>query len=378
MRINRPLPTHTVEGGRISLQQLFFLCIILVISTANIILPNLIADIAREDAWIAVIIATILAMGTVWIACKLQLAVGPRNIIGTCDQILGHIIGRIVSFLYIIFFLTVAAIILRQLNEIMLNVFLRNTPILVISISMILVVAYGAFHGLEVYSRVTEILTPLGILTLLLVILFNVTDIELKNFAPSFYYGITPILYASLLLYMWLSQVVLLVFMVGPHLRELDNRLTQVTVSATAVLGIMLMLGVLAIAVFGPERTAQLQFPALDLVRNIDIYDFIQRLDAFIFAIWVGGIAIKLIILYHFIVVGLSQWFGIKKYKTIVPPIGVLIIVMSILMFPDLHTLIAYMKYIQPLMVTIFLLGFPLLLLGVFYIRKNSKKFPIN
>ncbi|OEF98210.1 GerAB/ArcD/ProY family transporter [Desulfuribacillus alkaliarsenatis] len=370
MNDKRPLDTLTIEGGRISLQQLFFLCIIFVISTADIFLPNYVADVAREDAWISVIIGTAASMVTVWLACKLQLRVGRRNIVDSCDTLLGHILGRIVSLLYIITFITIAALIMRELNEIMLNVFLMRTPILAVSIAMILVAAYGAFHGLETFSRVSEILTPLGILILILVILFNITDIQLKHFTPILYHGIMPSLHGGLLIFTWLSQVVIIVFMVTPYLREFDYRLTHVAVSSVAVLGIMMMLGVLAIAIFGPERTAKLIFPALYLVRNIDIHDFIQRLDAFIFAIWVGGITVKMIMMYYFSVLMTSQWFRIPSYKTIIPPIGVLIILISIVMFPNLHILNIFFRAILPYVAAIFAVFIPLLLLVISY-RKN-------
>ena len=363
MKRKGQLMANSIEKGRISVQQFFFLSITFVISTADIMLPNIVAEVAKEDAWISVIIATVASALTVWVASKLQIRMGHRNIIDMNDYLLGKIIGKVVSLLYIV---------LRELNEIMLNVFFSKTPIYAISITMMVIVSYGVAKGIEVFCRVNEILIPVGIVTLIFVLLFNIADIKLHNFLPIFYHGIMPSLIGAIFLYAWITQIVIVIFMSAPYLKVIDKRLTQASVGAVAVLGIMLMVGVSAIAIFGAERTAQLQFPALNMVRNIDIYDFIQRLDAFIFAIWVGGITIKLIALFFFIAVGLGQWSRIANYKVIIPPVAVLITFGSILWIKNEHTLFFLFQYaVLPIMV-VTVLVIPLILTAVSYIKKSK------
>ncbi|OEH86920.1 hypothetical protein BHU72_01270 [Desulfuribacillus stibiiarsenatis] len=373
MAIHRPLSSLEIEKGRIGYQQLFFLIITFIISTADIIPPQLLAEIAHEDAWISVLIATAMAAATAWIAAKLQLRIGRRNIADAADTLFGHILGRMVSFYYIFVFILLGGVALREINEVLLNVFLDSTPMTALAISMILLVAYGVHHKLEVFCRVNEILTPLGILTLILVILFNVTEIHFQYFLPIFYDGIMPSIYGAIILYCWLSQVSFIILMAGPHLRTIDSKLPQVGISAVLVVGVMLMLGVLAIAIFGAERTAQFQFPALEIVRNIDVFDFIQRLDAFILGIWVGGIAIKIIAIYYFACMTMSQWFRIRNINMTIAPVGLLTVLISILAFADMQSFVHFIRYYKPTFTIIATIGIPILMLIVSYWRKVNE-----
>jgi spore germination protein KB len=370
MKIKRPLLANSIEGGKISLQQLFLLNITFVISTADIFLPNFVADIAKEDAWLSVIIATGLAVISVWVATKLQIRMGQRNIVDANDQLLGHLLGRIISILIIAELLITLILVLRQTDEIMINVFLPSTPTLAIIILMMLIVIYGAHHGLEVLCRANEILIPFAFLTLIFIALANITDIQFKNFLPILYNGISPVLHATVLIYAALGQVILVILMAGSHLRTIDNRLTQVGVSSVLTLGIMMLIGVLAIAIFGAEHTAQMKFPALEMVRNIDLHNFIQRLDALVLGIWVGGIAIKLVATFYFCVVIFRQWFRIEqKKKYIYALLSFISIILASVMFQDMHMLVSFGKGIYPLVQSLLYLILPVILLLISHIR---------
>jgi len=371
MKIKRPLLANSIEGGKISLQQLFLLNITFVISTADIFLPNFVADIAKEDSWLSVIIATGLAAISVWAATKLQIRMGNRNIVDANDQLLGHLLGRVISIVIIVELLITLLLVLRQIDEVMINVFLPSTPTLAIIILMMLIVIYGAHHGLEVLCRANEILVPFAFLTLVFIALGNITDIQLKNFLPILYNGITPVLHGAILIYASLAQVVLVILMAGSHLRTVDNRLTQVGVSSVLILGLMMLVGVLAIAIFGAEHTAHMRFPALEMVRNIDLHNFIQRLDALVLGIWVGGIAIKLVATFYFCIVIIRQWFRInqKKYYIYVL-LGIISIILANVTFQDMHMLVSFGKGAYPIVQAVFYLLLPIILLLLSHFRK--------
>lgn len=375
MRIPRPSEGTAIEKGRIGIYQFFFLCITFVISTADILLPNFIADIAREDAWISVILATILAVITVLLACKIRTRMGRRNLIDTNDVLLGSILGRIFSLLFIIAVFNLAVLTICELNEIMLNAFLMKTPTLAISIMMVLVAAYGVYHGLEVFCRVNEILLPLGLVTLGSVIVLNVGELNFTYFLPVFYNGIMPSVRGALLLYGWIAQVSVIVYMISPFVKATAKQIRNYAVAATVVLGMMMMTGVLTIAVFGANRTAHLQFPALNLVRYIDLFDFIQRLDTFIFAIWVGGVAIRLIVIYYLVTLGIRQFFCMEKASNIlIIVIGIAMLIGSTLINQHVIELIQIFKILYPVQATLFGLVAPVFILGIAYIRKIKPK----
>ena len=70
-----------------------------------------------------------------------------------------------------IFFIRSSRVI-RTFGEMITTAILPNTPIEVITLSIMLVMAYILYLGIEVFARVTEIFTPYIVLFLILIMIF--------------------------------------------------------------------------------------------------------------------------------------------------------------------------------------------------------------
>ncbi len=73
--LNKALKSNAglIENGKITARQLGFIAVTLVIATADVLLPALVALEAKQDAWISVIIATLVSLVVVTMIVTLGL-----------------------------------------------------------------------------------------------------------------------------------------------------------------------------------------------------------------------------------------------------------------------------------------------------------------
>lgn len=362
-------PSNTKEI-KISVTQFFMLAVTFVISTSDVFLPAFVAQEAKQDAWISVIIAT---AGSLIIA-NMFLTLGnmyPDKTLAeyACD-ILGKPLGMLVGLSYVYFFLAISWLVTSELEEIFVISFNPDSPVIVYGIITILVAAYAVYCGLEVIARINEILLPLGILILLIIALINIPNMDMYKLLPVLYNGIYPPIKGAFLIQTWLTETVVFL-QILPYIKERQKIRKYLNLSILT-LGGSLMVGILTITVFGVGMTAKLLFPALEYVRFARLGSFLQNLDISIMVVWISGIFVKIAFSYFAGALSLSQALGFKSYKNIIFPVGVLIIAMSCATATKLTNMLFFLKYILPEYFVVMTTLIPLLLLIVAMLRKRK------
>lgn len=366
--MSRSLDAFTLDPGKISARQLMFIIMTVIISTADIFLPAVVATIAGRDSWISVIIATAEALVVAAVAVALALRFPKKTIIQICQIVLGKWVGWLIAFiLFYNMFLFLFANSVSSVSVILKVVFLPNTPLSVFIILMVLISAYAVNQGIEVIARVTELLLPLGIGILILVGLLVSPQVQLDNFLPIMADGIGPVLKGATRLLSFLGEVMIILMLV-PYLNE-PNRLFSTVAWSVVLLGGFLFIGVLAIGIFGAYQTAIMTFPALEMVRHIKIGNFLEHLDAIIFTIWIGGIYIKAVVIYYISCISLAQLIGCKSYRSLIIPLGVYISASTLAWTYDINSIIKYETHTLPAQALACEFALPLTLLVVAAVR---------
>lgn len=334
------------EEGRISFRQALSMIIIMGLATTDILVPGVIASLSGRDAWLTVLAATLTAVLIVVLAFHLAGRMGGRTVIQFARDVLGRWPGGLIAFFYVTFFIGQAALVVRDFRTIMLTVFYVQTPDIVFEVLIIIVIVYTVRNGLELVSRLNEILLPLGVAILLFVGVLAVRDVDLREFLPVLEKGLSPVLSGSLRLEVYLAQGAFVYLMLAPYIKKGGGILK--TSLAVASLGPMMLVGVMAIGVFGVTETAHMRFVALELVRNINVGGFLQNLDALMMAIWYGGIVAKLCILVYLACLSLSQWLGLKTFKPLILPLMVALVAYADKMFANPTEAVLFITQVQP------------------------------
>ena len=153
---------------------------------------------AKQDAWIAILLTTLIGIGLMYFYYSFNRLLPNKNLFESHGVLFYKANHHFLSLGYIIYFLYTTTRVIRTFGEMITSAILPNTPIEVITFSIMLVIAYIIYLGLEVLARIAEIFTPYIVIFLTLILIFLLTsgEIELHNIEPVLGDGIKPVLKA--------------------------------------------------------------------------------------------------------------------------------------------------------------------------------------
>lgn len=363
-----------LEGGKISVRQLTILVMLVTIGDSILVLPSIPTFYAQQDAWISSFIGMTAGLLAVCMFCMVGQLHPHLTLIQSIQQILGKWVGAIVSLLFLAYFFLSATAHTREVGDFLNIEMIQETPLQASQILFISIVIMAARLGLEVIGRTAEFFTPLILIIFLILIMFLLPQIELERIEPLLENGIKPILMGSIpcLAFPFLELVTFL--MILPYVTQ-TKKIRKGFLQGAMFGGIILII-IIAMSVFvlGADQTSRSIYPSYSLARKISLGRFLERVESSIALMWLLTISIKITLYFYAFILGLAQLFKLKEYRMLAFPAAMLLIVLSPLISPNItyyNVLIA--KYWPYLDLTYGLL-FPLLLIGVYYVRKISKK----
>jgi spore germination protein KB len=362
-----------LKQGEISNRQAMLLLIATVLPTSIFSLPALTVAEAKEDAWISIIIASIVGTVVVYNAVLLGRKFPGKTIVEYCEDILGKIPGKLAGLIFIGFFLYLTAMSTREFSEFMVTVFLDDMPIVILLTTIIFVCALAVFQGLEVIGRLNGILIVLVIGFFLLSLLLATGEMQFTRILPVYANGLIPIFKGSIHVAVRMGEVIIIAFLMPYMNRKTYAGRTGLT-AVFILTALFLLTVIVAISCFGAFETGRLLFPNFMVARNIIFTDVLERVESIFMLIWVFGAFSKLTVCYYITVLITSQWLNLESYHSLVLPIGTVIVGMSLLDYLNISELIGFLdKVWNPFALSIEL-GIPVILLLVAFIRRKGVK----
>ncbi|PAB56348.1 GerAB/ArcD/ProY family transporter [Anaeromicrobium sediminis] len=119
--------------------------------------------------------------------------------------------------------------------------------------------------------------------------------------------------------------------------------------------------------------TARNAFPSYALAKKISLGHIIQRIEAIIAIIWFITIFYKIILYFYGTALGLAQILELKDYRPLTLPLGMILVVLSLVVYPNsiYKGIWSSTTWIPYVMTYAFFL--PLLLLIVSLFQKSKK-----
>ena len=332
----------------------------------------------KQDAWIGLIIATALGVLIFFIYYHLFKMYPDLPLTSYLQEITGKWIGRILGYLYILYFTYLAARVLRDFGELLLSTIYINTPLFVLVTISMVTCAYAIHKGFEVIARFGELLFVvvyiLAIVGFTLIIISKL--IHLEYLRPMLEHGWGPIIKTVLkgtITFPFGEMVVFTVLL--PYLNQ-PKKVKQVCIWGIILSGINLSIAaVINIATLGVDLFIRSPYPLLSTISKIQLANFIERLDVlFMVYLMIGGV-IKTTIFYYAAVIGTADLFNFKDYRKLTFPIGVIILVCSMMIAANytehikegLEIVPIYLHWPMQMII-------PSLLLVIGWIRKYSKQ----
>ncbi|KXS43720.1 MULTISPECIES: GerAB/ArcD/ProY family transporter [unclassified Candidatus Frackibacter] len=357
-----------LEEGRISNKQLQWLIISTIFSTALLFLPSTMIAEAKQDTWLSMILVTIFGLIASYIITKLGQRFPNQTLIGYSRLIVGRIPAKVIAFIYILFFLHIDAVIIREFGEVLTSIFLPNTPMSLIIVIIVVISASGVRNGIEVISRSNEIILPSIFGFLVIIFLFIFPELDAANLRPVLGTGLIPIIKGAYPAALFYAETVILIIIL-PAVNRPKKALKSVFKATliTGFIGVIVIVEI--ITLFGSIEAAQFNLPMLSLIRYISIFDFIERIDALMMAIWFGGGFMKIAVFYYCLTISTAEFFELKSYKPVVLPLGVILTVLSIILFGNIEEMGKVIFELMPPYYLFIEVGIPLILLLIAIIR---------
>lgn len=323
-----------VEKTHISNYQAFLLILFTHVPTAVFFVPGTAVNFISQDAWISIIIATIIAaLFVIYPIADLGMRYPGKTIIEYSESILGKFLGKTLGLVLIYWFFQFHCWTLREFAEVAM-IFLPETPILFITIFFALIIAYACFYGIEVIGRCAEFVFPLGLFSFFIIILSTFTKLDFSQLFPAARSGILPIIRASIHPLDWLS-ISFLFGVIASFVRN-QKDLKKIGLTAIGSSGFILTLfSILVILVLGISILKITTFPLISLARYGE-FPTLERIEIFVIVPWVTWVFIRGALVCFCTLLGLSQLFNLKDYRFLIIPETILAIAYSIYQYSDL------------------------------------------
>jgi len=363
---------NMMERGKISPVQMALLMNPAISATVLLLVPAITAKQAHRDLWLSPIWASLIGFFVVFITYQLNKLYPKETIIEYSEQILGKLVGKLVGAVFLLFYLHITGIIVREYGEFLSGAFLQHTPIAVIIGTMVLVCSFAVIGGLEVIGRASEIIVPIVMLLYLFIFILLLKDLEIENMFPIMEKGIKPSLMGSIVPQSWFSEFLLISFFL-PYVKNKKKGMKWGMISVISVMLLMVLTNMMNLLLFG-NLTPSLTYPVMIAARYISIADFLEHLESIVMAIWIAGTFIKITVFYYVLALGTAQWLKLSEYRPVVLPLGFLVLLHGLWSARDLQELSHFLAtsgavYILSVQVVI-----PVILLLVAFIRKKVQQ----
>lgn len=360
-----------MEKERISSFQLGVLVFMFVISSSTLLIPPLLTSYVKQDAWIVSIITMFIALPFVWLYISLGMRYPNLTLIECTEKILGKWLGKVVSSLFIFYFLILTSGLLRQLGEMLAILVLPDTPIQWIEILFFMLVVAATRLGIEVSSRAAEIFFPWVLSFLLFLSLALLPRIEWKNLQPIFESQFN-MLAKGTIIHIGIPFFDLVIFlMIFPYVSNLHKAKKVYFAAMIAGSMIIVMITLISILVLGANITEQSTYPVYSLAQSVNIGNFIQRIEVLVGGIWFITLFFKITICFYATVLAIAQFFKLSDYRPLTFPLGMIIVPLSLVMFSSMIEFRQFVRDIWTISIAPYGMIFPILLLVVDSIKQK-------
>lgn len=339
------------------------------------IMPTINIRPNNQDTWIVVLLSIIYTH--IMMAPLLFLANKFKDLtmIGYLEIIHGKTIGKLVGFLYGLYFLANSFNASTIQSELITTSILPDTPEKLIVIGMMITCIYAVSRGLVTGYRVSEVLAPISIFITIILILIGINNFR--------YYLILPILADSTLLDINLGAMELSTFfseiffltMIIPYLEKKEDINKIFTKSTIYSLGLLSIIVVISQITLGVEYMKHSNFPFLLYVRSIDIFEIIERIDSLAILAWLLTSLTRVSGYLLISVAAFREVFNKDNKEKIILAISGLILSVITLWVTNTRSVIIHrsdLNFIRVILFIIFVIVIPIVTCLVYFIRRKS------
>ncbi|MZQ87029.1 endospore germination permease [Paenibacillus sp. 5J-6] len=330
-------------------------------------------QLAKQDAWFSLLLSIAMATGIAYVCGKLASIFPDKSLIEFNRILLGKWLGGVISFLYLLVWIVILTVILKQFSLFITGTIMPRTPVFFIQIPMFLVVLYPTVHGVGVIARICELTGPIILIGIIGPLFLALNQLDKDRLLPIYIdTGLLPLMKGALPAAAFLGDCIMLLMLIAFVAQR--KQIVRHAVGGVLLSGVVTLISVVfSILMFGQNVAANYTYPMLMIVRSISIGGIIENLDAIVVTIWIMSVFTKLSLYLFVSSYGTSQLFGLKDWRKATWVIAAIVMLVSLIPFNyEEISVIFPVKVAAPFIFPIFMVVGPLLLL-VLALMKRKK-----
>lgn len=326
----------TINKTRITNHQLFSLTANYSCGTSIIVVSASLAGIAKQDAWICTILTPLFGLFFVWMYYYLASLYPNKSYVDIICSVFGKWCGSFISAAFVFICLLDVPQITWYVGNFIKTQSLINTPIYAVNTIIIIALVIGALYGIEAIARASEIFVYIVSFMFILSLMLVSPNAKFENLLPVLEKGITPALKGSVLLSSYNTWPLIVLNMIYPlNVSNIKNARKPLFIGYLWGSFIILMYNIMSILVLGSNIAANSAFPTYLLAKEINFGIVFTRMEAIISSSWIITLFFKALLYFYGGIIGISQLLGLKDYRKIVLPLGLISIVLSNIVYPN-------------------------------------------
>lgn len=314
--MHRPIKSTVTD--KIDPKSLVAIVVVGVVELELFNFAELVTKKAGNDAWLSVILGSILSSLITFVIVRLALRFPRENLWQYSVRVWSKPLTYVMALTYFIFWAVLLIVMLRSCVELNDTFFLREAPPFVTLIVIQIGAAALVLYGLAALVRHFQLMFPFLMLPLLLTSALSIENIKLGNFMPFLGAGMVPVLKGALVYVSCLQGLEALLFII-PFLNHPEKALKSALLGINIINVLAVVSVITAIGVLGVKATQQLTWPNISMLGVLEIPLVpTERFDLWLTFPTLIGVFTTICLVFYLLSYGIVQIFGITNKKPVI------------------------------------------------------------
>lgn len=325
----------------------------------TIIVAVFISSTTLNESWLMGAIGAICFIPVIMVYCSLSKKYPGKNLLAIYEEVFGSFCGRVVSFIYLIFFFSLCAINILDASNFLRYFAMTETPLLAIVAFLMAACVYCAKKGLAPIARASTIFGIVAATGIMLNVLLSLTNMNISYLFPIFNLKLLDYIQGAHIAISIPYGGSMILMMLVPDLSE-KGSIKKAYISVTIITAIvMTLVHFREVITLGP-MIAYVTLPSFEAVRMIDFANILSRTESVFVLLIISLTFFKSLILFYICASSTAQVFRLGTYRHMLIMLAALLTVYSVNVYGSGSTNIYMGKNVSPFIWIFFIFVFPL------------------
>ncbi len=292
------------------------------------------SNLAKQDSWIIVLFSVPIILPFLALYVYVSKKFPGKSLIEIHEIVYGKVAGRIISALYVFFFLSLLSFNIRDMSVFYTSAIMLETPPVVFMVATTALCAYAVKKDIKVIARVSAAVFILLMIALFFTVVLLLGDLRFDNILPIFELPADKFVQALVIMSFVPFGEIILFLMVTPYIKDY-KKLGRYSLGGLCIAALVYLLVIIRNTTVLGAAGNYFALPSYQSVQMINIGEFLNRVELFIALNQTASLFIKISILYFATVNALNQIMRLKSKRAIVIPIGAIAVIYALVAHPS-------------------------------------------